>query len=97
MLGLAGAEDLFAAVFAETVVGQEAERPGQVHAVHAQGAMAEIAAQYRFDIVMKVTEGLHQVGHGGVARAVLVFGLGDLAVHHHLQVARQTPDEIAHR
>ena len=84
-------------MLAEPVIGQKAERPGQIDAIHPQRAMAEIAAQHRLDIVVKVAERLHQIGHRRIARAVLVFGVGDLAVDHDLRIARQTPDEVAHR
>src|SRR5476649_1178443 len=46
---------------------------------------------------MEVAERLHQVRHGRVAGAMLVLRLGNAAIDQHLHVARQAPDEIAHR
>ena len=46
---------------------------------------------------MEVAEGLHQVCRRGVARTVLVFRVGDLAVDQYLGVAGQTPNKITHR
>ncbi len=82
---------------ARALVGEEAECLGQIQAAHLQRAVVEVAVQHRVHVVVEVAEGLHQVSHGRIARAVLGFGFGDDAVDQNLRVTRQAPHKITHR